>query len=83
MVASYPDYWNENLFVTEDEEVAKKFCEKALALRPKLVSMSNWITDKFDTLPRSEWTQHMFDLEEKYDALLEITDIKYETIKTK
>lgn len=47
---SWDDYFEKDIFITEDEEVAKKYCEKANSLLPKLKEFYNQLDEETDNM---------------------------------
>ncbi len=47
---SWDDYFEKDIFITTDEETAKKYCDKANNLLPKLKEFYNQLDDDADIM---------------------------------
>lgn len=53
---SWGDYFEKDIFITENEEVAKKYCDKANNLLPKLKEFYNQLDEEADIM--DEFTEY-------------------------
>ena len=80
---SWDDYFEKDIFITTDEETAKKYCDKANNLLPKLKEFYNQLDDDADIM--DEFTEDkkklITKLWIKYKRFNDITNWFYKEIE--
>jgi len=80
---SWGDYFEKDIFITTDEETAKKYCEKANNLLPKLKEFYNQLDEETDIM--DEFTEDkkklITKLWIKYKRFNDITNWFYKEIE--
>ncbi len=80
---SWDDYFEKDIFITTDEETAKKYCDKANNLLPKLKEFYNQLDDDADIM--DEFTEDkkklITKLWIKYKRFNDITNWFYKKIE--
>ena len=84
---SWDDFSKETLFITEDEDFAKKYCEKANSLVQKVKEFVEYLDEKLDKRYDDDVDEESPEMKTavtlwcKYHSLSDVNTVSYETIE--